>query len=104
MTNRRKRRPSAPGKILSAHYMEPREITITGLAENLGVSRKHMSQVVHGKARISAEFALKLSLVLGTTSQFWLNLQNAVDTYDAERHLKNWKPTQCYEPDNRVSA
>lgn len=39
---RRSRRPSTPGMILKAHYMEPRDISVTALAEALGMSRKHM--------------------------------------------------------------
>jgi len=34
--------------------------------------------------------------VLGTTAQFWLNLQCAVDSYDAERQTRHWKPAALY--------
>jgi plasmid maintenance system antidote protein VapI len=31
--------------------------------------------------------AARMAAVLGTTAQYWLNLQNAVDLYDAQERL-----------------
>jgi plasmid maintenance system antidote protein VapI len=45
--------------------------------------------------RLSQQTPLsKMAVVLGTTAQFWLNLQNAVDLFDAEQRLaeSNSKP------------
>jgi len=92
----RKRRPTPPGRILKEHYLKPREITITAFAEAVGVSRKHMSRVINGLARLEADLATKIATVLGTTPQFWLNLQNAVDLYDAQERTKDWKPKALY--------
>ena len=86
---RRTRRPSLPGEILSELYLAPNEISIAGFAEACGVTRKHMSRIVHGHAAITAEMAARIAAALGTTPQFWLNLQNAVDLFDAEEHLTN---------------
>jgi addiction module HigA family antidote len=46
-----------------------------------------MSAIVNGRASITAETAARMAAVLGTTAQYWLNLQNAVDLYDAEQRL-----------------
>lgn len=89
---RRNRRPSAPGAILKAHYMEPRDISVTALAEALGMSRKHMSQIINGHKRIEPLTAARISRVLGTTPRFWLNLQAAVDEWDASVELAGWQP------------
>jgi len=63
------------------------EISIAKFAEACGVTRKHMSAIVNGHAAITAEMAARMAAVLGTTAQYWLNLQNAVDLYDAQERL-----------------
>lgn len=88
------RQPTLPGEILFEHYMQPRRVSVTALAEALGCSRKHMSNVIHGKARIEASLASKLAKVLGTTPHLWLNLQNTMDLYLAEKEA--WQPRQQF--------
>jgi antitoxin HigA-1 len=88
------RRPSDPGEILLEHYLNPREISISSFASLVECSRKHMSNIVHGKARIEPKLAVKIARVLGTTPRFWLNLQSAVDLYDAERIIGSWEPAE----------
>src|SRR5438132_11634510 len=83
----RTRRPTLPGEILMELYLAPHNISIAKFAEAVGVSRKHMSAIVNGRASITAETATRIAVVLGTTAQYWLNLQNAVDLYDAEQQL-----------------
>ncbi|MBZ0255330.1 HigA family addiction module antidote protein [bacterium] len=91
-----KRKPSQPGTILREHYLNPRKITITAFAKAIGCSRKHMSRIVNGESRIEAEMAEKISRVLGTTPELWLNLQNSVDLFDAKTELKKWEPAETY--------
>ena len=90
------RRPTSPGEILREHYLSPREISIAKFAEAVGCSRKHMSDLVNGKVRLEAPMAAHIAKVLGTTTQFWLNLQCVVDAYDAERETRKWKPSATY--------
>ena len=94
MIDGKKRRPSLPGEILVELYLAPHNISIAKFAEAVGVSRKHMSAIVNGRAAITADMAARMALALGTTAQFWLNLQNAVDLHDAEQRLaeSNSKP------------
>jgi plasmid maintenance system antidote protein VapI len=47
-----------------------------------------MSAIVNERAGVTAETAARIALVLGTTAQYWLNLQNAVDLYDASTRLR----------------
>jgi addiction module HigA family antidote len=72
---------------LAELYLTPHEVSIAGFAEACGVTRKHMSQIVNGHAAITAEMATRIAAALGTTAQYWLNLQNAVDLYDAQERL-----------------
>jgi antitoxin HigA-1 len=87
MTAKRTRRPNLPGEILAELYLASHEISISKFAEACGVTRKHMSQIVNGHAAITAEMATRMAAVLGTTAQYWLNLQNAVDLFDARERL-----------------
>src|SRR5947207_15305181 len=83
----RTRRPRLRGESLVDVCLLPDEISIGRFAEACGVTRKHMSAIVNGHAAIAAEMAARMAAVLGTTAQYWLNLQNAVDLYDAQERL-----------------
>ena len=91
---KRNRRPTSPGVILRKYYMEPRGLTVTKLANTTGLSRKHVSKIVNGSAGISPEAAVRIAAVLDTTPAMWLNLQGAVDLYDACRRLRSWRPRE----------
>ena len=92
MIDRSKSRPSLPGDILAELYLAPHEISIAKFAEAVGVSRKHMSAIVNGRAAITADTATRMAVVLGTTAQFWLNLQNAVDLFDPRQRMAESEP------------
>jgi antitoxin HigA-1 len=87
MPTQRTRRPTPPGEILAELYLAPHEISIAAFAETCGVTRKHMSGIINGHVAITAKMATRIAAALGTTAQYWLNLQNAVDLYDAEQRL-----------------
>jgi len=89
MDARMKRRPTPPGEILAELYLRPRGVSIARFADAAGVTRKHMSGIVNGRAAITAETATRIATVLGTSAQYWLNLQNAVDLYDAGKRLRH---------------
>lgn len=63
---------SPPGHTI-ADLLEERNWTQAQLADRLGVSRKHVSELITGKATISEANAIKLARVLGSTVGFWLN-------------------------------
>ncbi len=50
-------------------------LTITEVAQGLGMARVNLSAIVNERARISPELAIKLSEAFGNTAQFWINLQ-----------------------------
>ena len=78
------RRPTTPGEILHEEFLVPLNETQGGLASRLGVDLKTINRVVNGRTRVTAELAIKLAAALETTPEFWLNLQTAVDIYDAK--------------------
>jgi antitoxin HigA-1 len=83
-----KRRPTHPGEILREDFMPDYGLTVSGLAESLGVSRQTVNELVRERRALSPEMALRLSGLFGNSPEFWLNLQRAVDLWDARVVLK----------------
>ena len=74
----KKRKPSHPGEILNEEFLKPLEISQTQFANHLGGSwtQPKLNNVINGKRNITVDIALDLADALGTSPQFWLNLQN----------------------------
>ena len=84
-----KRRPTHPGEVLREDFMPDYGLTVTGLAESLGVSRQTVNELLRERRALSPEMALRLSALFGNTPEFWLNLQRAVDLWDAQAAAKD---------------
>jgi len=76
--------PPHPGEIIKELCLEPLELSVTAAAQALGVSRKTLSSIVNGKAGISPEMAVRLSIAFNTSSESWLNQQTQYDLWQAE--------------------
>ncbi|WP_150994204.1 HigA family addiction module antitoxin [Marinobacter denitrificans] len=62
-----------PGEVLRELCLEPLGLSVTAASEALGVSRKTLSAVLNGKAGISPEMAIRLSIAFDTLAESWLN-------------------------------
>ncbi len=80
--------PPHPGEVLKELCIEPLGLTVTEAAKALGVSRKTLSAILNGKAGISPEMAVRLSIAFNTSSESWLNQQTQYDLWQAEQHRK----------------
>lgn len=80
--------PPHPGEVLKELCLEPLGITVTEAAKALGVSRKTLSATLNGRAGISPEMAVRLSIAFDTTAESWLNQQVQYDLWQAERNRK----------------
>ena len=89
-----KRQPVHPGKIIKEDYLEPLSITIKGMSESLGVSRKTLSKIINERGSITPDMALRLSRAFDTTPDLWLNLQKNYDLWLAETASKEWQNVQ----------
>ena len=78
--------PPHPGEIIKELYLEPLALSVTEAAKALGVSRKTLSSIINGKAGISPEMAVRLSLAFDTSSISWMNQQTHYDLWQAETH------------------
>ncbi len=71
--------PTHPGEVLRADFLEPLGVTQVEFAAHIGVSLQRVNEIVRGKRGVTPETAWLLAGALGTTPQFWLNLQTAHD-------------------------
>jgi addiction module HigA family antidote len=58
------------------------------LARATGYSQKHVNRIAKGRARITAESALRLEAELGISARFWMHLQADHDLATARRHAR----------------
>jgi addiction module HigA family antidote len=91
------RPPIHPGEILLEEFMKPYGMTQTNIAKRIGVSRKHISEIVNGRKGISTDIALRLSRLFGTSPDLWLNGQLAWDVWHAIRGESSCK-LEAIEP------
>ncbi len=84
----RKIRPTHPGAMLREDFVPDYGLTVSSLAEALGVSRQTMNELLRGRRAVSPEMALRLARLFGNSPEFWLNAQRALDLWDAARTIK----------------
>lgn len=65
--------------VLSEEFLQPLGITQVALAEHLDVAVQRINELVRGKRGVTPETAWLLAGALGTTPEFWLNLQSNHD-------------------------
>jgi antitoxin HigA-1 len=67
--------PTHPGEILLEEFLQPLDMSQRELARRLGVEPRRVNELIHGKRSVTADTALRLARLFGTTPTFWLNLQ-----------------------------
>ena len=80
--------PPHPGLIIKSLCLEPLKLSVTDAAKALGVSRKTLSAILNGRAGISPEMAVRLSIAFGTSAESWMNHQIQYDLWHAEQKRK----------------
>lgn len=93
----RKVRPTHPAAILRGMLEElatdsggqSASLTQKELAKRLGVSQHAASELIQERRTMTADMAIRLSRVFKTTPDIWMNLQKAVDLWDAAQANKN---------------
>src|SRR5712691_4143550 len=96
-TIQRKVRPTHPGVILRNMLAEMAadgndeftSLTQKELAKRLGVSQRAVSELINQRRAMTADMAIRLSRVFKTTPDIWMNLQKAVDLWDAGQANRN---------------
>lgn len=84
-TRSAKRRPTHPGALLREIIIPDSGIGVGRFADALDMTRQNLDAILGERRRVTPGVALRLGQLLGNEPQFWLNMQNAVELYEAER-------------------
>ena len=84
-TMQMKRKPTHPGKMLREDFLPDYNLSVSGLAEALGVSRESVNEL---SREVILEMALRLGRLSGNSPEFWLNAQRASDLWQAAETIK----------------
>ena len=79
--------PIHPGEILEEEFMRPLGLSANALAKAMDVPVTRISEIVRGRRGVTADTALRLGRLLGTTAELWLGLQSEHDLRVARRDL-----------------
>lgn len=95
MAEHREFPPQSPGAFLRDRVLRKSGARITqdALAEALDVSRFTVNQIINGHRAITADMAVRLAYVLGTSADLWLDMQKRIDLFEARRKLAEEAPT-----------
>jgi antitoxin HigA-1 len=80
--------PPHPGEVLRDGVFTGSNITVTDFAKRLGVTRVALSNLLNGKAGVSASMAIRLAAALGGSAESWLHMQANYELWHAEKSLK----------------
>ena len=78
-----RRKPTHPGEVLLEDVIKPLGITITEAAQDLGISRKALSELIHGRCGSSPEMAVRIAKATNTSPESWLAMQTKLDLWNA---------------------
>ncbi|MBI2931540.1 MAG: HigA family addiction module antidote protein [Planctomycetes bacterium] len=87
------RKPTSPGEILQEEFLKPLGLTQKQFADHIKCDVKVINRIVNGRSAVTAEMAVRLAASLGTTPEFWLNAQQAIDLFEAQENLKTLPET-----------
>lgn len=102
-----KRLPNVtPGEVLRIEFMEPLKLSARALAADVDVPANRITEIVNGTRTITSDTAVRLGLRLGTSAEFWMNLQASHDLEEARwrnreaiaRRLRSLKGSSRVKP------
>jgi addiction module HigA family antidote len=80
-----KRAPTHPGEMLLEEFLKPLGMSQADAARKMRISSNRLNELIRKKRGVTAETALRLADLLGTSPEFWLNLQTTWDLWHAYR-------------------
>ncbi|GGD19059.1 HigA family addiction module antitoxin [Pyruvatibacter mobilis] len=91
------RTPMHPGEMLKEGFLDELGLSATSLARHIGVPANRLTSIIAGKRGITGETAILLGKALGTTPEFWLNLQKTYEldvaaTSDVAKKARSIRP------------
>jgi addiction module HigA family antidote len=77
-----------PGEVLRAEFMEPLKLSARSLSADIDVPANRITAIVNGTRAVTSDTAVRLGLRLGTSAEFWMNLQASHDLEEARRRSR----------------
>jgi len=71
--------PITPGEILLEQYLAPMGISQNAMARAIGVSRRAINEIVHGKRSITPKMSIRFGAFFNQSQDFWHGLQVECD-------------------------
>lgn len=72
-------KPVHPGEVLREEFLVPMGLSQSRVALSIGVHPRRINEIVHEKRAVTADTALRLAKLFGTSAKFWLGLQADYD-------------------------
>jgi addiction module HigA family antidote len=94
----KERVPTSPGEMLREEFLEPLGMTQVELAQRIRVPYVRVNELVNGKRRVTPSTALRLAKAFGTSPEFWLNGQLALDLYRVINDKQETAEVEKIEP------
>lgn len=86
---KRNRRPTHPGEVLREDVLPATGLTQEQLAQRLGVSRRTVNEILNERRPVSVDMAHRLARIFNTTPDVWINMQTALDLWEAAETNKD---------------
>ena len=86
---KRNRRPTHPGEVLREEVLPATNLTQEQLARRLGVSRRTVNEILNERRPVSIDMAHRLARAFNTTPDVWINMQTALDLWEAAEANKS---------------
>ena len=68
-----------PGEVLLEEFLTPMSLSAYKLSKDTGIPQTRLSEIIHGRRRVTADTALRLAKYFGTSARFWIGLQTDYD-------------------------
>lgn len=91
-------KPIHPGEILLEDFLQPTEMSRSALAKAIGVPAPRINDIVLCRRGITADTAMRLAAFIGTTPEFWINLQSSYELDVARQKTDLVKIVEKIEP------
>lgn len=81
----KKNKPKHPGEVLLKEFLEPLNLLQKQFVEHLGWTYARLNEIVNQRRGVTADSALSFAEALGTTPEYWLDLQRNWDLWHAKQ-------------------
>ena len=75
--------PTHPGEMLMEEFLRPLELSQAEAATRMQMTANRLNEIIKGKRGVTADTAWRLSALLGTSPELWMNLQMQWDLWHA---------------------